>query len=135
LRGHGTHPDEMLGCRHTDWIADAEAGLTRLLARHERGVVVGLSMGGTLGLQLAARHADDPRVAGLVTISAPLTLTDWRLGAINLLSRVIKWQAWGKPDIKDRRAWDGHVAYRRASSSGKPGASQTSRTGGPGTAT
>src|SRR5687768_2563414 len=47
LGGHGTHPDEMIGRRYTDWIADVEAGLDRVLARHERVVIVGLSMGGT----------------------------------------------------------------------------------------
>ena len=31
----------------------------------------------------------------------------------DVLSRVIRWQAWGKPDIKDTSAWERHVAYRR----------------------
>jgi carboxylesterase len=113
LRGHGTHPDDMVGCHYANWLSDVEAGLDRLLERHQRAVVVGLSMGGTLALNLAARHAADPRLVGVVTIGAVLVLHDWRLGAVNLLSKIVKWQAWGKPDIKDQRAWDGHVAYRR----------------------
>src|SRR4051794_38223860 len=50
LRGHGTHPDDMIDFRYPDWIADVEAGLERLLERHDRAVIVGLSMGGTLTL-------------------------------------------------------------------------------------
>jgi esterase/lipase len=113
LRGHGTHPDDMVGCTYADWLRDLEDGLTRLLSRHERAVIVGLSMGGTLVLNVAARWTHDARLAGLVTISAPIYLSDWRLNAVGLISRVVKWNAWGKPDIKDRSAWDRHVAYRR----------------------
>lgn len=113
LRGHGTHPDDMLHYRYTDWIADVEAGLDRVLQHHERAVVVGLSMGGTLALNVAARRADDPRVLGLVTIGGTLYLDDWRLRFVEQISRVIKWQGWGLPDIKDRSAWEGHIGYRR----------------------
>jgi carboxylesterase len=103
----------MVGCRHTDWIADVEAGLDRLLERYERAVIVGLSMGGTLTLNVAARRASDPRVVGLVTIGGTIYLADWRLAFVNVIHRFVKWQAWGKPDIKDASAWDRHVAYRR----------------------
>lgn len=113
LRGHGTHPDDMLGYRYTDWIEDVEAGLARLLERHERAVLIGLSMGGTLALNVAARHAADRRVAGLVTLAATLRLHDWRLGLAGILTRLVKWQGWGQPSIKDRSAWDGHLGYRR----------------------
>lgn len=113
LRGHGTHPDDMVGYRYTDWIADVEAGLDRLLGRHDRAVLVGLSMGGTLTLNVAARRANDPRVVGLVSIGGTLYLADWRLRIVHLINKVVKWQAWGQPDIKDRSAWDRHVAYRR----------------------
>jgi carboxylesterase len=113
LRGHGTHPDEMVGVPYADWISDVEAGLNRVLGRCQRAVIVGLSMGGTLALNVGARHAGDDRIGGLVTIGAPLVLDDWRLPFAGPLSRVIKWQAWGRPDIKNQAAWDGHVAYRR----------------------
>ena len=72
LRGHGTHPDDMVERAYAEWIADVEGGLDRLLERHERAVIVGLSMGGTLALNVASRRGDDPRLVGLVTIGAPL---------------------------------------------------------------
>jgi carboxylesterase len=113
LRGHGTHPNDMLRYRHTDWIDDAEAGLDRLLARYDRAFIAGLSMGGTLALNLAARHANDPRIAGVIPMCAVLRLVDWRLGLAPILSHAIRWHAWGHPDIKDVAMWDRHVAYRR----------------------
>ena len=112
LQGHGTHPDDMLTARHTDWLADVEAGLDRLCARYSRVFLIGLSMGGTLVLNVAARRADDPRIAGVVSIAAPVRLDDWRLRVVKWACRVIRWQMWGRPDIKDRRACEGHVAYK-----------------------
>jgi carboxylesterase len=113
LHGHGTHPDEMVTCSAEDWIADVERGLDGLLARHDRAVLIGLSMGGTLALNVAARRAKDPRLVGLVTIGAPLVLDDWRLRFVPILARVIKWHAWGRMDIKDEAARLRHVGYRR----------------------
>ena len=112
LRGHGTHPDDMLTTRHTDWLADVEVGLERLCARYRRVFLIGLSMGGTLVLNVAARRSGDPRIAGVVSIAAPVRLDDWRLRIVRWGCKLIRWQMWGNPDIKDRRAWDGHVAYK-----------------------
>ena len=113
LRGHGTHPDEMLGCTYQDWIEDVENALGVLLGRCERVVLIGLSTGGTLAINVAARRAEDPRVVGVVSICAPLVLDDWRLGLVRLVSKFVRWQSWGAPDIKNREAWDRHVGYRR----------------------
>lgn len=113
LHGHGTHPDDMAGVSFARWQADVDAAYDRLLALHERVVVIGLSMGGTLALNLAARRSHDPRLAGLVTINTPLRLDDWRLGFAGIISMLAKWQSWGKPDIKDRTAWDKHLSYGR----------------------
>lgn len=113
LRGHGTHPQDMLSCCYDDWVLDAEAAFDDLAATHRQVYLVGLSMGGTIALNLAARRAADPRVAGVVTINSPLRLTDWRLGLGPVVSHLLRWQAWGRPDIKDTRAWASHVGYRR----------------------
>lgn len=113
LRGHGTHPNDMLGCRYQDWITDAEEGLEALLRTNRHVILIGFSMGGTIALNLAARRTEDARISGVVAICAPLRLLDWRLGFVQILRRLIRWQAWGKPDIKDRTAWERHVAYRR----------------------
>ena len=113
LRGHGTHPEDMVGCRYQDWLGDAQAGLEELLREHHRVVICGLSMGGTIALNVASRRADDDQIAGIISLCAPLRLVDWRLGLLPILSQLVRWRAWGKPDIKDTTAWDRHVAYRR----------------------
>jgi carboxylesterase len=66
LPGHGTHPDDMMGCRWPDWVAAADAAYAALAARTERVAVVGLSMGASLCAWLAVHH---PEVAGLVAVN------------------------------------------------------------------
>ena len=66
LPGHGTSVDDMAATGFADWSAAAERAYDDLAARCERVVVAGLSMGGTLTLWLAARHA----LAGIVCINA-----------------------------------------------------------------
>jgi carboxylesterase len=68
LPGHGTAPRDLLPFRYADWRAEAAAALARLRARTERVLLVGLSMGGTLALDLASRES----VAGAVTINAQI---------------------------------------------------------------
>ena len=69
LPGHGTHVDDMLPTRWSDWVGEAEAAYQRLAQRASHIVVVGLSMGGALTLRLGADH---PEIAGLVCIN-PVT--------------------------------------------------------------
>jgi carboxylesterase len=68
LPGHGTAPRDLLPFRYTDWRAEAKAALERLRARTERVVAVGLSMGGTLVLDLATTE----RLDGVVTINVQI---------------------------------------------------------------
>jgi carboxylesterase len=66
LPGHGTAVADMVPTRWEDWSAAAEAAYLALAARCESVVVVGLSMGGTLGVWLAERH---PEIAGLALVN------------------------------------------------------------------
>jgi carboxylesterase len=75
LRGHCTKPEDLVGVRWPDWVADAEAALDDLLAHDaERAVVVGLSMGGLAALHLCVRHPE--KLAGCVTVAAALRLAN-----------------------------------------------------------
>jgi carboxylesterase len=66
LPGHGTAVADMVPTRWEDWSAAADAAYLALATRCESVVVVGLSMGGTLGVWLAERH---PEIAGLVLVN------------------------------------------------------------------
>ncbi len=66
LPGHGTVIADMVPTRWQDWSAAADAAYLELAARCESVVVVGLSMGGTLGVWLGERH---PEIAALVLVN------------------------------------------------------------------
>jgi carboxylesterase len=70
LPGHGTVVDDMLDTTWADWSACVEAAFTELAGGHERVVVVGLSMGGTLAAWLGSRH---PEIDGIVFVN-PMVL-------------------------------------------------------------
>jgi carboxylesterase len=67
LTGHGTRPEDMAECTAEDWIRDVEAALETLRQRCAKVFCIGLSMGGTLALYVAAMHPE--MVAGAVTIN------------------------------------------------------------------
>jgi len=70
LPGHGTHFRDMIRTRYEDWRGEVERGLQVLRSRTERVVPLGLSMGGTLVLDVVS--ANPGSVAGAVTINAPV---------------------------------------------------------------
>lgn len=70
LAGHGTKPDDLKNVTWQDWQQDVEQGLKYLLGTVERVVVIGLSMGTLLALELAERHPTE--VVGLVLLSPTL---------------------------------------------------------------
>jgi carboxylesterase len=66
LPGHGTSVEDMMTTDFADWSATVEAAYLALAGRTDSMVVVGLSMGGTLGAWVTARN---PATAGLVAIN------------------------------------------------------------------
>ncbi len=74
LPGHGTCPEDMLSCTAQDWLNCCRAAVRELAAEQLPVVVMGLSMGGTLSLLLAA----EAEVAAVVTMCAPVYL-NWVL--------------------------------------------------------
>jgi carboxylesterase len=66
LPGHGGTPEAMLWVTWREWLATAEAALAAL-QDFERVVVSGLSMGGLLGVLLAARHPS--RIEGMALLA------------------------------------------------------------------
>ena len=70
LPGHGTHFRDMMSTRYEDWRGEVERGIASLQARCERVVPLGLSMGGTLVLDVVSKAPQS--VAGAVCINTPV---------------------------------------------------------------
>jgi carboxylesterase len=85
LAGHGTVPDDLAGITCDEFFAHAEEAYRHAARRHRRLAVVGLSMGGTLGLHVAARYP----IAGLVTISTPVFMSRLVSVSVPLANRFI----------------------------------------------
>lgn len=86
LPGHGTAVADLGRSRAAEWVAEAEMALRGLSERCSRAFVAGLSMGGTIALDLAARHPD--AIAGVVTINASVLTRDPRARLAPLLGRL-----------------------------------------------
>jgi carboxylesterase len=94
LRGHGTRYQDLEGVTNRDWYEDGENALLDLCREADKVVVVGLSMGGLVALELAARHRD--KVAGVCTIAAALKFADPLSVLTPALAKVVKW--WPSPN-------------------------------------
>jgi carboxylesterase len=66
LPGHGTSVEDLLSTRWADWSSAAESSYGELAGRCDRVFVAGLSMGGTLAIWLALRHAE---IAGVIVVN------------------------------------------------------------------
>lgn len=114
LPGHGTTIDDFLTTDFADWRAATDAAYHELAARHETVLAVGLSMGGTLALSLAARYP----LAGVLSLAAPVYIyrffpwqvQDMRLLALPLLAKlctVLPAKA-GRPESRAIAPWQGY---------------------------
>jgi esterase/lipase/1-acyl-sn-glycerol-3-phosphate acyltransferase len=72
LEGHGTSPRQLDHVTWRDWMAGLFRAHAAMRARHDRVVVGGFSLGGTLAAILAAHRAGE--LDALFTINAPLRL-------------------------------------------------------------
>ncbi len=70
LPGHATQPEDLRNISYEAWIAASEKAFLDFRQHHPVIFVIGLSMGGTLALHLAANH----HFAGVVTLAAALKL-------------------------------------------------------------
>lgn len=86
LPGHGTSVDDLQGTTAADWVGEAEMALRGLGERCDRIFVCGLSMGGTITLDLAARFPDVVR--GIAVVNGTVYTTDPRAKLAPLLGRL-----------------------------------------------
>jgi carboxylesterase len=85
LTGHGTHPADMRGVRWEQWYYDVLSAYSLLRERCKKVFVGGLSMGALLSLTLAAREPVD----GVIAMSTPYEITDWRVPFLPLIKYVL----------------------------------------------
>ncbi|NLB18113.1 MAG: alpha/beta fold hydrolase [Syntrophomonadaceae bacterium] len=75
LPGHGTTPEHLSATGWTDWYLAVGEIAERLVEKGDPVVVIGLSMGALLALEVGARIRG---ISGIVTINPPLILRDWK---------------------------------------------------------
>lgn len=94
LRGHGTRFQDLRGVTSRDWYVDAERALISLWNYCDRIVVVGLSMGGLVAMELAIKHPD--KIAGLATVAGALKFADPLSRFTGVLAKFVKY--WPSPN-------------------------------------
>lgn len=111
LAGHGGSYKEMLGTTWRDWLKGAHEAFDELASRCDRVIVVGLSMGSMLAMNLAAR---DPRVAGIVLMSPTVRYDGFSvqhrlhqllplIDVFPILGRICHWTEEPPYGLKDQR--------------------------------
>jgi carboxylesterase len=106
LAGHGTTPEDMAQTGWSDWVASAEEALAELKGHCDQVFIAGLSMGGLITLHLAAHHD----VAGIVAMSTPAYISDWRFRFLPLAQPFVRWftpnMDWDTTDpLAPQRCW------------------------------
>jgi carboxylesterase len=90
LPGHGGTPEEMARSSFRQWIAAVTLAWIDLRRTHPVSFVGGLSMGGALALDLAARRPTE--VHGVVTMAAPTSLPyAWTGWIVPWGRHLVKW--------------------------------------------
>ena len=86
LVGHGTCLEDLMPVRPSQWLKQIDALVDRLLAREQRVVVAGLSLGSILALQAGIRR---PAVEAVIAYSPPIISGDRRALIAPLLSLLV----------------------------------------------
>ena len=109
LPGHGTTVEDLDRTGPQDWLAAAEKALSDLRERCATVFVAGISMGGTLTLELARRHPD---LAGVVVMAAPVQALEALDPLVNDPGRPIKVPApWSTVGVLTEDMGVGGIAY------------------------
>jgi len=110
LAGHGETPENMASTGWRDWVGSAMEGLHELQACCELVFVAGLSMGGLIALHLSAHHP----LVGIIIMSAPAYVADWRFHVLPLVQPFMRWVTTDiESDLTDSQAHRGLWSYNR----------------------
>jgi carboxylesterase len=100
LPGHAGRLSEMAAATWTDWHTAAVAAAQRALARYDRVIVVGHSLGGALALAVAA---EEPRIAGVVSLCPPCQPRRRLPETVGVLQRFVRYVPAVRYDVN--RTW------------------------------
>ena len=87
LPGHGTRWQDLATTRYADWLRAVLAAAEELRAGHRTVVAFGVSLGGALVTDVAARRPE--LLDGLVLVNPAFAATDWRLKVIPHLKHLV----------------------------------------------
>jgi len=103
LRGHGSSWEDLRGVTSEDWFEDAREAFEDLSGEVDAVIVVGLSMGGLVALDLAMKKPE--RIAAVVSVAAALRFKDPMSRLTPLMAKVFKsWpspESFNDPDLKE----------------------------------
>lgn len=113
LPGHGTHAAELGRTGFADWAGAARAALEDLTSEHGPAIVVGLSMGSLVAMQLAVCHPEPVLALGLLSNAAWLhaPFPTLALRAVDRLHLPDFNMPKAGADIADPEARKTHVTY------------------------
>ncbi|MEA2499521.1 MAG: carboxylesterase [Actinomycetota bacterium] len=109
LPGHGTTWQDLNTRTGEEWMQTVETAFHHLASQTEEVFVVGLSFGGTLAIDLVARHQDE--VAGLVTLAGMVFSKDPRRHLAPVVSRLVASLPGLSNDVADPEGKE--IAYDR----------------------
>lgn len=81
LAGHATKEEDLEKTSWEDWYKSAWEGYNTLKSNCDKVCIIGFSMGGLLALKLSAEN----KAAGVVSISAPIYLRDWKINFLPII--------------------------------------------------
>jgi carboxylesterase len=87
FKGHGTSVKELKSAHWIHWFEDAKKALFNLRKKCNKIVIIGLSMGATIGLHLAAHY----QVEGVAALSPSIKLKPFKLRYCRYLYPIIRY--------------------------------------------
>lgn len=101
LKGHGTRVEDMETTNWKDWLESGEIELINLQNNCDDVIIIGLSMGGIISLNLSSKYD----VKGVVSLASPIRITNKKAYFTPILKYFRKYEIKGEKklpeDIKD----------------------------------
>jgi carboxylesterase len=107
--GHGTCPQDLACTTWHEWISSAEEAVAELRGRCTQVWAIGLSLGGLISLQLAARQL----VNGVCALAPAIFPPDRRMALARFLTPFKPYTLKGPADLHDPLALAEHADYDR----------------------